>query len=97
MSVPFATLDDALRIYADAHTAVTTRLALLDEQAWGRIGQFRVQGNVVMERPCGDLAWTLLLDAVHHRGQLSTYLRPMGAKVPAIYGPSADTMAMAAS
>ena len=28
--------------------------------------------------------------AVHHRGQLSSYLRPMGAKVPAIYGPSAD-------
>ena len=27
---------------------------------------------------------------VHHRGQLSVYLRPMGAMVPAIYGPSAD-------
>jgi len=31
-----------------------------------------------------------LLHAVHHRGQLSTYLRPMGAKVPSIYGPSGD-------
>ena len=28
--------------------------------------------------------------SIHHRGQLSTYLRPMGAKVPGIYGPSAD-------
>ena len=28
--------------------------------------------------------------SVHHRGQLSAYLRPMGAKVPAIYGGSAD-------
>jgi uncharacterized damage-inducible protein DinB len=28
--------------------------------------------------------------SVHHRGQLSAYLRPMGAKVPSIYGPSAD-------
>jgi len=27
---------------------------------------------------------------IHHRGQLSAYLRPMGAKVPAIYGGSAD-------
>lgn len=27
---------------------------------------------------------------VHHRGQLAAYLRPMGAKVPSIYGPSAD-------
>jgi uncharacterized damage-inducible protein DinB len=29
--------------------------------------------------------------SVHHRGQLSTYLRAMGGKVPVIYGPSADT------
>jgi uncharacterized damage-inducible protein DinB len=29
--------------------------------------------------------------SVHHRGQLSTYLRPMGGSVPGIYGPSADT------
>ena len=32
-----------------------------------------------------------LSHSVHHRGQLSTYLRPMGAKVPAIYGESYDT------
>lgn len=32
--------------------------------------------------------------SVHHRGQLSVYLRPMGAKVPAIYGPSADEQMM---
>jgi uncharacterized damage-inducible protein DinB len=45
-------------------------------------------------------AWTqpavnyLVLDlkhGIHHRGQLSSYLRPMGAKVPSIYGPSGDT------
>jgi uncharacterized damage-inducible protein DinB len=28
--------------------------------------------------------------SVHHRGELATYLRPMGSKVPCIYGPSAD-------
>jgi uncharacterized damage-inducible protein DinB len=32
-----------------------------------------------------------LKHSVHHRGQLSTYLRPMGGKVPGIYGPSADS------
>jgi uncharacterized damage-inducible protein DinB len=32
-----------------------------------------------------------LLHTVHHRGQLSTYLRPMGVKVPAIYGESYDS------
>jgi hypothetical protein len=29
---------------------------------------------------------------IHHLGQLNAYLRPMGAKVPAIYGPSGDEM-----
>ena len=37
------------------------------------------------------LAWIFLFDAIHHRGQLTTYLRAMGATVPAIYGPSADS------
>ena len=35
--------------------------------------------------------------SVHHRGQLSTYIRVMGGKVPSIYGPSADTQVAAAS
>ena len=34
--------------------------------------------------------------SVHHRGQLSAYLRAMGGSVPGIYGPSADTMTAAA-
>jgi hypothetical protein len=37
------------------------------------------------------MAWGFLFDAIHHRGQLSTYLRAMGAVVPSIYGPSADS------
>lgn len=32
----------------------------------------------------------MLSHSVHHRGQLSTYLRPMGSKIPRIYGGSAD-------
>lgn len=36
------------------------------------------------------LAMTLK-HSVHHRGQLSAYLRAAGGKVPGIYGPSADT------
>lgn len=35
------------------------------------------------------LGW-MIKHSVHHRGQLSTYLRPMGSKVPSIYGGSAD-------
>ena len=38
-----------------------------------------------------NMAWGFLFDAIHHRGQLATYLRAMGSKVPPIYGPSADS------
>ena len=41
-----------------------------------------------MEQPAGEFVWMLFFDAIHHRGQLSAYLRPMGGKVPSIYGPS---------
>jgi uncharacterized damage-inducible protein DinB len=37
-----------------------------------------------------QIAWFLLHDQIHHRGQLTVYLRMAGGKVPSIYGPSAD-------
>ena len=40
--------------------------------------------------PAAPMAWSFLFDIVHHRGQITTYLRPMGSTVPQIYGPSAD-------
>ena len=41
------------------------------------------------QRPAAPMAWSFLFDIVHHRGQITTYLRPMGSTVPQIYGPSA--------
>jgi len=38
----------------------------------------------------GDALWMMLMDTVHHRGQLSVYQRIAGGKVPSIYGPSGD-------
>jgi uncharacterized damage-inducible protein DinB len=40
--------------------------------------------------PAIGLLQIILNHTIHHRGQLSTYLRPMGAKVPSLYGPSYD-------
>jgi uncharacterized damage-inducible protein DinB len=37
-----------------------------------------------------DVLWMMLFDSIHHRGQFSVYLRVAGAKVPSIYGPTAD-------
>jgi len=42
------------------------------------------------QRPASPMAWSFLFDIIHHRGQITTYLRPMGSTVPQIYGPSAD-------
>jgi uncharacterized damage-inducible protein DinB len=43
-----------------------------------------------MEYPNVTYLNMMNLHTVHHRGQLSAYLRPMGSKVPSIYGGSAD-------
>jgi uncharacterized damage-inducible protein DinB len=66
------------------------QVSKMDEAAWNRPAQFYYEGQLVMERPLGEMLWDFLFDAIHHRGQLAAYLRPMGGKVPSIYGPSAD-------
>jgi uncharacterized damage-inducible protein DinB len=44
-----------------------------------------------IQMPAINFLSMALKHSVHHRGQLSSYLRAMGGKVPGIYGPSADT------
>jgi uncharacterized damage-inducible protein DinB len=63
----------------------------MDESSWCRVAKFFYAGKVISEQPAGQFLWFILFDAIHHRGQLSAYLRPMGGAVPAIYGPSADS------
>jgi uncharacterized damage-inducible protein DinB len=48
------------------------------------------RGQVVMEAPRYEMIQDTINHWAHHRGQMTVYLRLMGAKVPAIYGPSAD-------
>ena len=49
-----------------------------------------VGGKVVMEEPRHVVIADTFCHLAHHRGQLTVYLRLLGAPVPAIYGPSAD-------
>jgi uncharacterized damage-inducible protein DinB len=44
----------------------------------------------MMQLPAVMFLGLMLHHSVHHRGQLSMYLRPMGAKVPSMYGESYD-------
>jgi len=48
------------------------------------------RGKVVMEAPRYVMIQDTINHWAHHRGQMTVYLRLLGAKVPALYGPSAD-------
>jgi len=75
----------------EEHTAeLESRLPQLSDTKWDSPARLLADGKVMWETTLGDMLFGFLFDAIHHRGQLSSYLRPMGAKVPAIYGPSAD-------
>ena len=52
--------------------------------------QLKVKGHVVAEGPRHVMMRDVLMHLSHHRGQMTVYLRLCGAKVPSIYGPSAD-------
>jgi uncharacterized damage-inducible protein DinB len=49
-----------------------------------------VAGKTVLENPRHVVIADTFTHLAHHRGQLSVYLRLVGAKVPSLYGPSAD-------
>jgi uncharacterized damage-inducible protein DinB len=85
-----AKVDDVIAQYQRQHDELTKRLHAIPASRWEEQLPCMMDGKEVMRQIGYDMAWGFLLDQIHHRGQLSTYLRPMGAKVPAIYGASAD-------
>ena len=94
---PPPTLDQMLEMFEAWSEALTERVSSIDDDVWERKAQFFYNGKLVSEQPVGAFLWFVLFDAIHHRGQLAAYLRPMGGKVPAIYGPSADEKSMKAT
>lgn len=85
-----ASVKEIVDTYDRHHEDVTRRMHRLDAARWEQPIPFMFGGQEVMKASGYENAWGFFFDLIHHRGQLSTYLRPMGAKVPAIYGPSAD-------
>jgi len=84
------TVKEILDVYDRHHDATTKRLRATDAARWEGQVPFKFQGQEVFTASGFDQAWGFLLDMIHHRGQISTYLRPMGSTVPQIYGPTAD-------
>jgi uncharacterized damage-inducible protein DinB len=85
-----ATVKEILDTYDRSHDALTTRLERLTSAQLEQQVPFVFGGQELMKARGLDSAWGFLFDIIHHRGQLSTYLRPMGSTVPQIYGPTAD-------
>jgi DinB family len=81
---------ESVAAYEKHAAALEERLPQVDDAKWDSKARLMMDGKTVWETTLGDMLFGFLLDAIHHRGQLSSYLRPMGAKVPSIYGPSAD-------
>jgi DinB family protein len=89
-----ATLAEMIAAYESHHHSLAEKLGQLDDATWNRPAWLtRGEQEIILRDSIGGLLWIALFDAVHHRGQLSTYIRPMGGKVPSIYGPSADAPA----
>ena len=88
------TLDDrfhTVATYERDHGELRAQLGALDDDSWNHQA-WLIQGKdeILLRDTLGGLLWIALFDTIHHRGQLTTYIRPMGGKVPSIYGPSAD-------
>lgn len=67
---------EALGATTDAHLATSWKLL--------------VGGETVLQQPRYEVIRDTFLHSAHHRGQATVYLRLLGAKVPSVYGPSAD-------
>ena len=80
-----ATMKEILEAYEDQSAEMPQRWKALPSERWE--GTLKFFGR---QRIAAPMAWSFLFDIVHHRGQITTYLRPMGSTVPQIYGPSAD-------
>jgi uncharacterized damage-inducible protein DinB len=90
VTLPPPAMPEMLKQFEENAKNLANHVSAMSDEAWEREAEFYYEGQLVAKHPAGKFAWLSLFDGVHHRGQLSAYLRPMGGKVPAIYGPSAD-------
>jgi uncharacterized damage-inducible protein DinB len=71
---------------ADARRALAAVTGAALEQPWS----LKMGDKTVMTTPRGEVVRQTLRHLVHHRGQLTVYLRLVDVPVPSVYGPTAD-------
>ena len=90
MPAPPATKQEIISTYQASNTDMITKVKNLPDGELNTTVLFPVAPKQMGKLRKVDVFWGVLMDSVHHRGQLSVYLRLAGAKVPSIYGPTAD-------
>ena len=80
-----ATMREVVDAYEAQSAGMNERWTALPAERWDGMLDFFGKAS-----PASPMAWSFLFDIVHHRGQITTCLRPMGSTVPQIYGPSGD-------
>ena len=81
---------ELLKALDEAAAGARTALEKTNDDFLGTNWKLLAGGHVVWEGPRHEIIQDTINHWTHHRGQMTVYLRLMGAKVPAIYGPSAD-------
>jgi uncharacterized damage-inducible protein DinB len=81
---------DYLKALDDAAASALKALQELPDADLDVNWQLKARGNVVQQGPRHRMIQETFNHWAHHRGQMTVYLRLMGAKVPALFGPSAD-------
>lgn len=87
----YPTIDAAIEVFERETDRLMDLITNLDDNTWSsKMVPMFVGENKVGENTLGRMCWMFLFDIIHHRGQLSTYYRPMGLTQPSIYGPTAE-------
>jgi uncharacterized damage-inducible protein DinB len=88
---PTPTLQDILRIFDANVASVRALLTSKSDEELSQIWTLTYQGKTAISRSRAAVVQSMILNhLIHHRGQLSVYLRLNDIPVPSIYGPSAD-------
>jgi uncharacterized damage-inducible protein DinB len=88
-----ASRDALLEKFNEKLAEAKAALAATTGAKWDEHWQFIFGGQVWIDQPRHQVFRELVLShMIHHRAQLGVYLRLIGAKVPGMYGPSADEM-----
>lgn len=87
---PKETSADLVKALDEAAAAARSALEKTTDEHLATNWKLLARGQVVWEGTRIEMIQDTINHWAHHRGQMTVYLRLMGAKVPALYGPSAD-------